>query len=485
MGDELQTSGASADTGSTAEGALAALDTTPSVDTEPTGLATADQQTALAPVAGQAADFDSIVASIPADDADLEAQRGQQHYQALVDQRGHLRTLSKAVRELTPLKELAKLGSPTALRGKLELANKLYSPMIDPTTRQPRIDPATQTPYITTRPFIEHLDQNSPGMPEQLLADLLDYQTEVNGVPKKMSLQVLDYWDGKFPGWWKQRYGSQIAPITGAVTPEELAAFPSQYHEGIMLMPIGLRSSLSAYDDAEQVRILEDYKGKAETKAKEAADKTAATAKEATDAQRLQVYIQQEQSKYFDAVRRERFSAISQTLAKQLTFSEDAVTNSVMHGSVGTILWNLIDPDGRFIAEETILKPLGFKLDVSFNAALNRFNTNAANAVAYAISGDNIKAADCEAEAQDAADQLVAKLGIIGLEVARRMGAKQAAGAATLGKALDTANTVRPNITGGTSQPQGGASTILPTGMNPNSPEALQYIAEHTNFVRG
>lgn len=479
MDDTLQT-GASADAGSTAEGALAALDSSPAVSTEPTGLEPAS--TALASATGTA-DLDTLIAGIPADDSDLQSSIGQQHVQNLIDQRSQLRTLSKAVRELTPLREFATLGSPKAVQSKLQLANLLYSPLLD-AANQPRIDPTTQTPFVTTRPFVQYLDQNSPGMPEQLLADLLDYETAVNGVQRKMSLQVLDYWDSKYPNWWKQRYGAQIAPLTGAVTPEELAAYPSEYHAGIMLMPSGLRQSLAAYEDGEKTRILEDYKGKADVAARDKTDAVTKTQREASEAQRLQGYIASEQAKYFDTVRRERFSAISQTLAKQLTFSEDAVTNSVMHGSVGTILWNLIDPDGRFIAEETILKPLGFKLDKSFDAALNRFNTNAAAAVANYIAGDAVQAQQAEAEATDAADQLVAKLGIIGLEVAKRMGAKQAAAATALGNALSTAITTRPTLTIGSSQPA-SATGFLPAGMNPNSPEALRWTAEHTGFVTG
>lgn len=479
--DDTSTTDVATDTGSAVEGALVASDASPGIVTEPN--AGLDLATTALDTATDSADFDSIVSSIPANDADLEAQKGQQHYQALIDQRAQLRTLSKAVRDTAPLRELAKLGSPKAIQGKLQLANLLYSPMIDPATQQPRIDPTTQTPFVTTRPFIQYLDKNSPGMPEQLLADLLDYETSVNGAaPRKMSLQVLDYWDGKYPNWWKTHYGAQIAPVTGAVTPEELAEIPAQYHDAYRTIPPSIRHAWSAYDPADQTRMLEDYKGKADTAVRDAAATEAAKAKEAQDSQRLQAYVQQEQAKYFDTVRRDRFSAISQTLAKQLTFSEDAATNSVMHGAVGTILWNLIDPDGRFIAEQSILKPLGFKLDSSFDAALNRFNTNANAAVANAIAGDHIQASTCEAEAMDAADQLVAKLGIIGLEVAKRMGAKQAAAAATLGNALTTATTTRPAITIGASQ-AANPSGILPAGMRPDSPEALRHIAGATRFV--
>lgn len=470
MSDELQTS-VSAE-GSAAAGAEYALDV-PSNDS----VAPADAgQVALAP-ADNTADLQAILTGIPADDTDLNAT--DSHYQAMVAQRTNLRTLSAAYKELEPLRGYSELGPVSTIQPKVELANKLYSPLLDAQNR-PVLDPATRLPHVTTVPFVKYLDQNSPGMPEQLLADLLDYETaDATGAPRKMSLQVLDYWDTRYPNWWKQRYSAQMSPVYSGVTDDELAEVPKQYHEGYRLIPPSIRHALTAYDEADRTRLLEDYQAKADKAKADIASADASKQREFEDAQRLQQYVFGKQREYLQTIRQERFTALSQSLAKRFAFSDDQSINSVMHGVLGAALANITDPDVDFIGKEKILTPLGISLDQKFYSALNSFYTSAANKVAYEVAGDAVQSATAEREANAAADQLQARLGVIALAIAAKMGSKQAEEALKLGASLGSAS--RPAA--GAAAPPTPQVGQLPTGVRVGSPEALAEIARRTGFV--
>lgn len=474
MSDELQTS-VSAVEGSPAAGAFA-LDVPSNEPAAP--VAPAPGTVDLEPAA-PAADLQAIFSSIPADDTDLTET--DPHYQAMVAQRGNLRTLSAAFKELEPLRGYSELGPISTIQPKVELANKLYSPLVD-AQGQPVLDPATRLPHVTTLPFIEYLDEKSPGMPEQLLADLLDFETaDAVGTRRKMSLQVLDYWDKRYPEWWKRRYGSQITPISTGITEDELADVPKQYHEGYRLIPPSIRHALAAYDDADRTRLLEDYQAKADSAKASIATAEADKQREFEDAQRLQVHVFTKQREYLQTIRQERFTALSQSLVKRFAFSDDAVINTVMHGVLGTALANLTDPDVDFIGKEKILAPLGLSLDQKFQSALNAFYVNAANKVAYEIAGDEVQASNSEREANAAADQLSARLAVIAIAIAAKMGSKQAEEAAKLSASLG--NQARP--TPGTSAPPIPKVGNLPDNMRPGSPEALSEIARRTGFVVG
>lgn len=475
MSDELQT-------GVSSEGSTDAALTTPAASPDGAG-------TALAPDASQTAaaldtgtdNFSAIIDAIPVDDADLTGQETQPHYQALTQMRGQLRTLGSTLKELLPLREYEALGPLPTIKPKVELANLLYSPLTD-ARGQAVIDPVTQTPYLTTRPAIEFLDANSPGMPEQLLADLLDFEVTVDdrGTRRPLKLQVLDYWDAKFPNWWRNRYGAQIAPVTGAVSPEELAEIPSEYHEAYRRIPPSIRHAWAAIDEADRTRMLADYKRDVDREARETADQAAAAEQEARDNYARQQFIAVKQREYLQTIRQERYATMSQTLEKQIAFSADPVVNSIHHGMLGATLANLTDPDVDFIGKQKVLEPLGIKLDQKFEAALNRFYTNAYAKVAYEVAGDAVQTSTAETETQAAADQLAAKLGIIALAIAEKVGAQRAKAAAAVNTALNSATTVRPSPgTAAAPASTGG----LPAGVRPDSPEALREIASRTNFV--
>lgn len=423
-------------------------------------------------------EVDAVISAIPADDNDLANQLEQRHAQSLIQARGQLRVLRNALRDSHKAqKAYSELGELDAIKSQLEIANLLFSPVIDPATNQPRRDPETQIALVDPTPFVQYLDENSPGMPEQLLSALLGYRTEVApGHYDTLANQVFRSWGLDPTRVEDYRNINTLAPVSSAVTALELKNIPPEFHEAYKSIPPSIRNAWDAYDEADQVRMLHDYKERLDSiQFKDEVKRDKAT-REAREAAEFRAEVAGAQEKYFDTVRRERFSAIANSLRSQVKFSEDAATNTLLHGAVGAMLANLINPELRFVSEEA-LATLGVKLDHTFDEALDKFNSNANDKVALEMSGDRVRALTAQNAAKDAADQLVAKLTTIALKVATKLGGQMVTAAAAKGTALDSATAARPT-TGGSSAPAEGAS-ILPPGVRPGSPEARAFWAQN------
>jgi hypothetical protein len=485
--DDLQTSGVDAGTDSTST----ALATT-STDFVPQSDTSLDQTTTAPPSPEETAAPEWLgianqVDQWPTDDSDLAAQT-YPHAQGLRDQRQQIRTLTRALKEQSQGSQdyaaYQQLGSPETLQAAVAISELLYSPLTDG-QGNPVFDPKTQTPYITTAPFLQHLDEVSPGMPEQLLTDLLAFQPmdEQGRATAPLYEQVLNYWDQRNPGWWRQRYGVSATPTyTRTVSAQELADIPTEYHEAYKQLPPSVRNAWAAYEEEDQALMLHREKENLERNVRDQQRQQEDEQRAERERQQYLVYLRQQQDGYFGQVRRERFSVIANQLAQQVTFSADPATDTVMRGSVLTLMSNLLDPDWRFVSEDA-LKAMGIQLGQQFDAALNTFNLNANNRVAYELAGDKGQAMKAEEKANDAANFLTTKLGVIALAAAKKMGAQQKAAAATQAAAVAGATTGLPNAGMGTS-PNGQQAGILPPGMMPGSPEAVRWLAQATGFLR-
>jgi hypothetical protein len=266
-----------------------------------------------------------------------------------------------------------------------------------------------------------------------------------------------------------------------AITPEELADIPAEYHAAYRSIPPSIRNAWKSYDEADQTRMLEDYKGKLDDAAEKVARKEADQRAKAESEQRYAADVFANQQKYFDTVRKERFTSLYQQLEQQVTFSTDAVTNGVMLGSLCTTLANLLDPQWRFIAVEKVLTPLGIKLPTGFDEVLDKFDTNASAKVALEMAGDVGRAGEAQADALSAADQLMAKIAPIALKVALKQGATMTEKAAAQAAALAAATTGRANVQSATTSTHQG---VLPPGMDPSSREATEYLARQSGIWR-
>lgn len=450
-----------------------------------TAEALATDQTAVQ----QPAELDTILGSIPADDADLQQYQNQAAYQALVSTRGQLRVLSNAVRELQPLETFREFGDPAAIKTRLQTHQLLFSPQRD-AEGKPIVDPVTRTTYTTARPLIEHLDKNSPGTIEQLMVDLAAYPFDT-GMTDEQGRPIREPGFHQLLRFFKlnparlaeyQNIDALIQRTSGAITPEELAEIPAEYHAAYRIIPAGVRNAWKSLDEAEQIRLLEDYKGKIESaqreKDREARDK-------ADEQRRIAEYnarVSQEQEKYLDTIRRERTASLIQSLAKQVQFSTDPVINQVMFGTLAASMAQLFDSVWRFVVVDEVLKPLGISLDQEFDTALEKFDHNAAQSVALRMAGDTARARDAADDANSAANFLMAKIAILALKVAQKQGASAVEQATRQGTALAAATQGRPAPGNGSSPT--GQQGVLPPGIRPGSREAIDFIAQQTGYVR-
>lgn len=423
------------------------------------------------------------LSAIPADDNDLAAIVDAAQKQAVTQQRSQLRVLGNAVRELQPFQVYRQFGDPRVVESRLQIAKLLYSPQLG-RDGKPIRDPNTQAIRITTKPFVDHIDKVSPGLPEQLLVDLLALETEnEKGVVEPLLNQVFRFYKldiNRLPQY--QNIDAIIATHSGTVTPEELAEIPSEYHPAYRTIPPSIRAAWAGYDKADQTRLLEDYKGKLDDATFKEEQRQNAT--RAAEAERIAHAnrVATAQDQYLSTVRRERTTSLIQSLSQQVTFSTDPNTNRVMIGALASTMAQLLDPAWRFVAVENVLEPLGFKLDHTFDAALTKFNDNANNAVAARLAGDEGQAGPAFEDATDAANQLMAKLAIFALAVAKKQGATVVEKATAQAAALAAATTARPGVVAGQVAPTNGR--ILPEGMMPGSDEANRWLANSTGLFQ-
>jgi hypothetical protein len=427
-----------------------------------------------------------VLSAIPADDADLATYQGQPIHQTLTSQRQQLRVLGDAVRTLQPLRSFEQFGDPAVVANRLKIAELLYSPAIDPRTRKPIIDPNTRATRLDPRPFVEHIDKVSPGLPEQLLVALLALETENEfDQPEPLVSQMFRFYKLNFGRLAEyQNIDALAVKATGTVTPEELAEIPSEYHAAYRAIPPSIRAAWKSLDEVDQTRLLEDYKGKLESAQREArlaeVEKNRQAQEQAAHAQ----HVADETEKYLDTVRRERTGSLIKSLSQQITYSTDAVANQIKIGSLAATMAQLLDRNWRFVVEENVLTPLGLKLDHTFDAALDAFEGKSADSVANRLAGDVGRAEDDRLASVGAANQLMAKIAIIALAVAKKEGAVVVEKAALQAAQLGAATAARPTI--GQDQPGNGNGFRLPAGMMPGSREAAEYTARQVNlFVEG
>lgn len=429
--------------------------------------------------------LDAVLAGIPETDDDLQAFQGQQSaHQQMVAQRQQLRALNTAVRDLRPLQVFKEFGDPTAVKSRLKITELMFTPVLD-STGKPARDPETQTTYVTTGPLWEYLDEHEPGMSEQALVDLLAFRPRGENGQREAPLVNSVFAHYKLNPARLSEYqniDALIARTSGAITPEELAEIPEQYHAAYRTIPPSIRNAWKSYDAADQTRELESYKDKLDAATREQVRTRDDEQRRQAEIARQNSLVYTEQVKHLDTVRRERTASMIQSLAQQVTYSTDAVTNEVMLGVLAASLSQLLDPAWRFLVVERVLTPLGLKLDHTFDTALDQFDSNAADSVALRMAGQDVRAAQARDAANHAADQLMARIAIFALKIAARQGATVSEKAATQGAALATAATGRPGMPAVTSQsPQNGQ---LPPGMKPGTREAVEYLARNSGYLR-
>jgi hypothetical protein len=152
-----------------------------------------------------------------------------------------------------------------------------------------------------------------------------------------------------------------------------------------------------------------------------------------------------------------------------------------MIGTLASTMAQLLDPAWRFVAVDNVLEPLGLKVDHTFDAALAKFNANAENYVANREAGATGPAATALADATSATNQLMAKIAIFALAVAKKQGATVVEKAATQAARLSAATATQPAVAGQTIPTNGNGA--IPPGMQPGSREFAAWSARQSGLL--
>lgn len=427
------------------------------------------------------ADLTTLLDAIPADDTDIAAQVNAPMYKDVVAQRTQLRTLASTVRELQPLTIYRDLGEPDYVRGRLEALDAMFSPVLDRTTNQPLRDPKTGTTYYTTRPFFEAQEKESDGFCMQAFADLGTMEfPNGTGVMESLYKQYLRYLNldpARILDY--QNIDKLLAETNAAVSLDELVNIPTDYHEAYRLIPASVRATWATIKEGDRALLLQEYKSKIDEKATKAVEAKERANRDAYELAQYHGRVAEARVKFFDTVRRERFTAISESLSKQVKFSDDPVRNAVLHGATIAVLANVLDPELRFVSENTTLKALNIKLPQDFLNQIKIFNAAANEYVALDMADEKGRAVGELEKANKAANRIMAKLAVIQLDVAKAMGGTVLEGVNKQNAATSTAAQGRESVTANavTATTEGGG--ILPPGMRPDSPEAAKFFAEN------
>lgn len=442
-------------------------------------------------------DEDPLKGIPSADELERLVEQRVPHAQAVLQLRKALEARNGEVAELRGktstaepvLPLIEQYGGPEPVQARLQTFDKLYSPVIDPATQQPLRDARGLT-QTTALPFIEDVDAQDPGMAEQILYDALSYQVDYYGNGQKVALyrhptvqaellkacgldpaRAEDY----------RNIDALSAPQDTGVTPEDLAGVPTEFHDVFKSLPPGIRADLKLQDAETRQFNLEVYKERADRKTAEAQAQAAQTQERQAAEQNARQYVAKEQDAFVGQQLQESHAAIMDDLARQVTFSDDAKDNAVMHGVVGACVLALRDPDSSF-ATGKMLEALGVKVDPGFYQALTDADKHLRDAKAYELFGQQGLKQKALTDANNAKRQALAKAAPIALRIAKALGGKVAARAAQQNGALAGATTTRPVPTDGGGD--GSGDGLLPAGMLANDPRAGVYLAKQTGLVR-
>lgn len=477
-GDAPDGGGTGGDAGASTAIATTDSGSTPSEATSGTAALSspdAGGQTALPSVPS----VDEIIASIPEADDDLATAQNKD--EILVSQRNQLRALAPVVRESKPLlayKPLLERGAVEMLTSRLDLYDRLFTPQVDPQTKQALLDPRSYAPLYTTTPWLEEMRKKQAGFIEQHTHDLmylplLDDQGNVRMIPGRNEPETVLRDVFRQLGLNPDRYqdykniDALLAQSGNAITAEELKAIPEELQDAYKQYPASMRTALWAMEEDARNFILKERQEKLARDAKEASEAEAQKELEARIAERDRAVVAGEQEKFLETHRVAGRNAVMTSLREQVSFG-DAATDEIEFGVIDMALTSLLYGE----ANPATMKALGIELN-GFNDALNTVTTNLLNQKAYELSGRGADAENAAAAAYGPEQQVITKAGQIALAMALKRGAQKVAKAAEQDRRLAQAGAGRVIPEGGVNdRPQ----SPLPQGMRADSAEANAHI---------
>lgn len=386
------------------------------------------------------------------------------------------------IEQFTPWKDaIEKIGDPTQAQTAYELTRLLHSPVIENGVAKPD--------SFTTRPFLERLETESPGAVDQIFADLLVFPVPDENGKEDTLVRHLYRSHGLDPDRLEDyRNIDTLRGASGIVTAEQLQGIDPKFHGAFKALSQAQRDDILAqkgtdekgntvYPPAAQDYLQDKMEALEARQFREQFQNDQKAQGQAKQAQ-LEQEIQTESDSAISTARKEIYNSIYQTLAS-VNVSSDELENEFHRSGIMSNLYTLLDPVGRELILEPLLKKAGISLDsqiagvqVPFDDTLNSFEQSTRAAKRFEKQGRNWDASEARKDATKARQLLTAKLS----QIARKF-AQPALNGAANGKIAgngDLGATARTVPSGNAVQQQVSEN---PYDANPHPFGTQEYIA--------
>jgi hypothetical protein len=473
---EMEVSGGGGDVGSAPDPAvIAAVDSSSAPTESPSADSNADDVTVGGQQATEVQGEVDPLKDVPTL-AELQEQVAQKvpHAQALANLRAAYEGVKPQLDEykaFEPWKEVVQaIGDPQQAQLAHELVGLLHSKVVTNGVEE-----------ITSRPFLERLESESPGTVDQIFADLLTYQVPGENGQMDTLVRQLYRSHGLNPDRLDDYRNIDTLRASGVVTDADLSGIPDKFHAAFKALSATQREDILAQKstDGNFPAVTLDYlQDKAEAlEARSWREKDEDTKRQSAEQSQAQ-FKQQVAAATEQDIATEVHSihdSILQNLSSQFTFSSDAAVNSLEHSKIMATLATLQNPAYRFVAEEA-LKAVGVTLN-GFDELTNRWEDRRSAYTQYKAYGDNLQANRALSEATAAKQQILAKLNDYALKLAKASGERAATAADAVNGQLETA-TAR-FVPAGSGAVQGNNN---PYANNPHPVGSQEYYAYNRNL---
>jgi hypothetical protein len=370
--------------------------------------------------AGQAA----AAFQVPETDDDLKGKENDPHVQAIIQMRSEIRTRDQLLDGWKPLeswKPIAEtIGDPTLAQSAYSLIGAIHSPSTD--------NPSG----FTSRPFLEQLEQESPGSVDQIFADTLTFQVpDPSGQPSTVVRELVRSW-GLNPDRIDDYRNIDTLRASGVVTDDDLKAIPEKYHPAFKALSTAQRDDILAQRQTDEqgrttyaAATLDYLQDKAEAlEARQWREQDVAAKAEAKAAEEAQFQKHVEQSVTTDVNSKIESwaNSIHQKLADSewKPFGDDAAKNGLEYDKIISTIATLQSPAYRFVAERA-LKAVGASLE-GFDELANQWQAARSKYVVFNEMKDQWQARRAESEASLAEQRILLKLKDYALKLAEAKG---------------------------------------------------------------
>ena len=461
------------DVASTPEAASTEVVDSSTTVTEPSGDAGDVTATDAAQSSTQATDADPLEGVPTAEELQQLVEQKVPHSEALARLRPAYEGLKTKLAEYEPLEPwkpiVETIGDPELAKSSYSLITSIHTP-------------SDESPSgFTSRPFIEQIDNESPGTANQLFVDLCSYVYVDENGQQTTPVREMYKAHGLDPDRIDDYRNIDQLRASGIVSQDDLAAIPEKYHPAFKALSTAQREDIIAQrlTDAQgkvtyPAATLDYLQDKAEAlearqwREQDAQAKAdAAKAEEAAFEQHLTTTVETATL----AKVKSWSDSIHQTLSSQWKPSTDEATNSQEYDKILGILATLQHPGYRFIAERA-LKSAGASLD-GFDELVTQWQAAHSAQIVYSEKKDVWQARREEAKATLAEQRIKIKLNDFALKLAQPTGSRLADASTQQATQLAAASG-RFVPAGNGSQQQGFEN---PYSQNPHPVGSQEYYA--------